>query len=459
LFERARLLDRLGRSDDARQGYVTVLQRDPAHFGALNDLGMLLYKAGRGNEALTCFNAAVAKHPNNAIGHANLAFVLLRGGEAQLARDHYQAALQLDPKNAETHRGLALALDALGRSGEAKVHADAGFAMQPLVQLPFRGGGKPVRLSLLVSAGAGNVPIERVLDDRVFAISKIVVDYVPDDLRLPPADVIFNAIGDADLAPASLQRAAAIVARAASPVVNAPDAVQQTGRVAMSRRLSGIDDLTVPHIEAIPRDAFADAASAARELTARGFEAPFLLRAPGYHTGAHFERVDAMEAAASIAAKLPGDELFAIEYVDLRGPDGSVRKYRAMIAGEELLPLHLAVSPHWKVHYFSAEMTESAEHRGEDEAFLRDMEGVLGARVMTVLETIRRRSGLDYGGIDFSIDREGRAVLFEANATMIVPAAGEDARWAYRREPVERIERAVRAMIRSRASARDALTP
>ena len=38
-FERARILDRLGRSDAARHGYVAVLQRDPNHFGALNDLG------------------------------------------------------------------------------------------------------------------------------------------------------------------------------------------------------------------------------------------------------------------------------------------------------------------------------------------------------------------------------------------------------------------------------------
>ncbi|MBV8720850.1 MAG: tetratricopeptide repeat protein, partial [Candidatus Eremiobacteraeota bacterium] len=93
LFERARLLDRLGRTDEARMGYVDVLQRDAHHFGALNDLGMLLFKAGLRQDAFTCFNAAVAKHPGNAIGHANLALVLLRGGEAAKAREHYQTAI------------------------------------------------------------------------------------------------------------------------------------------------------------------------------------------------------------------------------------------------------------------------------------------------------------------------------------------------------------------------------
>src|SRR5262249_20079517 len=59
-FERARLLDKLGRTDEARLVYVDVLKHDAAHFGALNDLGMLLYRAGLRAEALTCFQAAGA---------------------------------------------------------------------------------------------------------------------------------------------------------------------------------------------------------------------------------------------------------------------------------------------------------------------------------------------------------------------------------------------------------------
>ena len=45
-FDRARLLTELGRTEEAKQTYLDILSRDPAHFGALNNLGVLLHTAG-----------------------------------------------------------------------------------------------------------------------------------------------------------------------------------------------------------------------------------------------------------------------------------------------------------------------------------------------------------------------------------------------------------------------------
>ena len=41
-----------------------------------------------------------------------------------------------------------------------------------------------------------------------------------------------------------------------------------------------------------------------------------------------------------------------------------------MMIDGRLYPLHLAVSRRWKIHFFSADMSDSAEHRAEDRAFL-----------------------------------------------------------------------------------------
>jgi hypothetical protein len=79
-------------------------------------------------------------------------------------------------------------------------------------------------------------------------------------------------------------------------------------------------------------------------------------------------------------AQLPGGELTAIQYLDSRGADGKVRKYRVMMIDGGLYPLHLAISSHWKIHYFTAEMAERAEHRAEDAEFLENMPAVLGPR-------------------------------------------------------------------------------
>ena len=80
------------------------------------------------------------------------------------------------------------------------------------------------------------------------------------------------------------------------------------------------------------------------------------------------------------------------------------------------------------------------------------MAGVLGPRAMRGLSLIGDALGLDYAGIDFALGPAGEVVLFEANATMTVNAPPPDAIWDYRRAPVERIFRAVRAMLLGRAA-------
>ncbi len=451
-FERARLLDRLGRTDEARAAYVELLQRDPGHFGALNDLGMLLFRAGARADAVTCFNAAVAKHPRNAIGRANLALVLLRGGDAEQACAQYQIALELDPANAEVRRGLALALEAMGRPDLAAEHRDLGFRTQPLVTLPYRGEGAPVRALLIVSASAGNVPTDRFLDDRIFATSKLVAEYYSASLALPAHDVIFNAIGDADVCAQALDAAQTVCERSGAPTINAPAAVRATGRIDNAARLAGVAGLVVPRAFAQTREFFAGAGETA--LLEGGVRVPFLLRTPGYHAGANLERVDRLDELPAVVARLPGQTLYAIEYVDYAGGDGRFRKYRAIFVGGRVYPLHVAISPRWKVHYFSAETDANAAYRAEEMRYLNDLEGTLGSRAAGVLQAVCDRLGLEYGGIDFALDRDGRPVLFEANATMIVPAPDDDPARAYRNAAIERIESAVRAMLLDRAATR-----
>ena len=67
-----------------------------------------------------------------------------------------------------------------------------------------------------------------------------------------------------------------------------------------------------------------------------------------------------------------------------------------------LCPLHLAISKQWKVHYFSADMRDRAEHREEEAKFLGDMPGVVGSKAMAALERPLAVMRLDYGGVDFA---------------------------------------------------------
>jgi hypothetical protein len=116
-------------------------------------------------------------------------------------------------------------------------------------------------------------------------------------------------------------------------------------------------------------------------------------------------------------------------------------------------PLHLAISSDWKIHYFSADMRDRAEHRAEEANFLADMPGVLGPKAMAALEALSAAMGLDYGGIDFGLNQQGEILLFEANATMVVEQPDGDTRWDYRRAAVERIHTAVRDLLMTGARA------
>ena len=160
-------------------------------------------------------------------------------------------------------------------------------------------------------------------------------------------------------------------------------------------------------------------------------------------------KVDSPDELTAALASLPGDELFVIEYLDARASDGKSRKYRVMMIDGKLYPLHAAVSHHWKIHYFSAEMADHPQHRAEDEAFLADMAGVLGPRAMAALEAVRDALGLDYAGADFSLSPQGELILFEANATMVINPPDPDPRWDYRRPYVQTVLDAIQRLLRA----------
>ncbi len=96
-----------------------------------------------------------------------------------------------------------------------------------------------------------------------------------------------------------------------------------------------------------------------------------------------------------------------------------------MIVDGVLYPMHAAVSNQWKVHFFSAEMSQHPERRAEDEAFLVSPESVLGAPALRALHAISKRLELDYGGIDFALDEHGRILVYRSQRNDDCPLSAE----------------------------------
>jgi tetratricopeptide (TPR) repeat protein len=416
LFSRACALDMLGRNDEARDAYIAVIKRDGAHVGALGNLGTLLYNAGYRSAARLTYREALKHSPNDQRSLVNLGNALLESNELVESRQLYERAIELDPDSAQAHQGLSHVLGRLGEDALAEEHRRRGFELMPVVVSYYRGAGMPVSVLLLSSAYRGNIPVDDPLDDHTFMIVKLFTEYYDSQFPLPPHDVIFNGIGDADRCHDALVAAQALLEANGARAINAPMNVLGTGRAAMAQRLQGIDGLIVPHIEEIDRT----------ELD-RVQRFPVLVRPPGYHTGEFFEMARDRDELDRVVASLPGDRLLAIELLDARGRDGLYRKYRFLSIAGTLYPVHLARSTHWKVHYFSADQVRTPDAVAEEAAFLTNPRAAIGERAMRAIEAASARINLDYFGIDFALDAQGNALLFEANATMraVVPSPDE----------------------------------
>jgi glutathione synthase/RimK-type ligase-like ATP-grasp enzyme len=453
LFEKAQLLSLLGQDAAAQSAYLAVLQRDQTHFGALTNLASLALSSGHRSAALTAYRQAAEQHPKNPTALVNYAGALLDDGKPAEARGFYEAALKIEPAHAEAHQGLARALEALGDNDAAAPHWRAGFAGHNIVVHPYRGRGAAPRVLLLVSIRSGNIPTHLILDDRIFAVTALYAEFYDAAMPLPEHDVVFNEIGDADLCGEGLVRAREIVTRSSTSVINPPERIIPTGRSENARRLGQLDGVIAPKVATLPKSVLISAEGPAH-LAQAGFEFPLLLRAPGFHTGQHFARVERVSDLATAAGQMPGESVLAIQYLDAAGADGLARKYRVMMIDGKFYPVYMAASRDWKVHYVTSDMAGRSELRVEEEKFLSTMPEILGARAMAALKRIRDTLGLDYGGVDFAVARDGSLLLFEANATMTILPPGPDPIWNYRRASIARVLEAARQLVIDRAALR-----
>jgi Tfp pilus assembly protein PilF len=449
-FERARCLDDLGRVEPAMHAYRALLDLEPKHFGALTNLGTLFLEQGMPDGARAAFSAALDSDWEDPLAHLNIALLDVHTGAYAAAREHFERVLRLFPDDAHArlhaHNGLSRLYEREGDDERADEHLRLAFEKPMVWTFPYRGTGEPLRVLVLTSPRGGNMISNQFFDDALVERVVIVPEAFGADSALPSHHVMFNAIGEPDTTRRTLERAAAIVARSQAPLINPPSAVLVTGRQSMMERLANVPTLIAPRTRRFRRDDIT-----AERLQTEGFAFPLLLRSPGFHAGDHFELVaQAGDLAAAVAA-LPGAELYAIAFHDTRGADDWVRKYRVAFIDGRPYPVHLALAQQWKVHYFSGAMAESAAHREEERRFLDDMEAVLGDAGLVTLAAVRDAMQLDYGGVDFGRDRNGRIIVFEANAAMAIYPPPDGPAWDYRRASHARAIAAVRAMVMNRA--------
>jgi tetratricopeptide (TPR) repeat protein len=390
------------------------LQINPRHAGALYNLGALLAKVGLNDLAVPLLEMAIEVQPDDVKSYAALGNVLLARGDTARALACFRRACEL----------------------------------QPLATWPA--ANQPAELSVLLvqAPGAANTP-----PDFLFANSSydrhfyaLLPDIAPDmELLRRHGDLVVNLISDVDQGPEMLLTAADVIDRLGKPTVNHPRRILGTGRDAIPKLLADIPSCRVPHAIRTTRAALS-ASDALARLDRDGFAFPLLLRVAGTHGGDAFEKITSDDGIATFLAEhSAAQEFYVTAYAEYRSHDGHFRKYRFVFTNDEILPYHLAIGNDWKVHHYSTEMDRHAWMQEEELAFLENPGGVFSLAHYEALAGIRAAVGLEFFGIDCSLDHDGNVLVFEVNASMLIH--NDNADFPYKTPYCVRIKEAFEAML------------
>ena len=362
--------------------------------------------------------------------------------EHATARRWYELALRLDSGLAIAWQNLAAIHAQAGDPQQAQACRDRAYGLQRVF---VETAGQPRRRVLLLCSGraSGNVPFDLLVPTPDNCRIKYAIDYAApaEDAALPASDLAFNAIGEPDVAEPLIERLRDFARDYARPLLNAPERVAATRRDRLPALLDGIaglqtarclrlDDLSIPLENT--------SVALMQWLDANRLTLPLLVRPAASHGGAGLARcMDQAELEAALrAAQGPG---YLSSYRDCRGADGYYRKYRVVFVDRRPYPYHLAISPHWMVHYYSAGMLVEPWKREEETRFLADPRAELGAPAWAALEALGLRLDLDYAGVDFALLPDGTGCVFEAHATMLTHRERPDGPLAHKNPYVQRI--------------------
>jgi tetratricopeptide (TPR) repeat protein len=368
---------------------------------------------------------------------AMLGNVFVRRGRYVDALEAYRVAADLDPSDALAHWACAEIAHVLDDAATSRTYRARALALRRVYPDPLPVSGRtPVLLLLRDAPYSVNTPLELLLDRSRVAVHKYYVegDALP---ALPPFALAFCAFGAADAAAAATQRAAELLDGSSSPSINDPACLQRTARESLARTLAGIDGV------------FAVDARVATREELESIELPSLVRPIDTHAGEGLALLGTAKDLERHLVRFPAERYAVSPFIEYRSGDGFYRKLRVIFVDGVAYPYHLAIAPQWMVHYQSSPMREMPALREEERRFLE-----APARTVPswerVMPRIARAIGLDYFGIDATLLSDGRLLIFEADAAMLVH--DEDPRdvFAYKRPFVARIREALHTAIASR---------
>jgi tetratricopeptide (TPR) repeat protein len=400
-------------------------------------------------EAIACYDKAISLRPRFGSALANRAAAKQICGHAEAALADIDAALKFGASSTEALLTKAYILKDLKRESDALASFRKAAKSEPPLTFPATTSPAAARVLLVFSPITGNTPFEDMASNTPCHCEVLLlvpgVKYDVQALR-KKTDLVVNLVSDADCDAEVLACSRELIEALKLPVINRPDLVSHTDREEISSLLAQFPQCVVPKTLLIS----AEALKAKPDIAALGFSYPVIIRPAGTHGGEGMELVHDAAALTVYLQNAVSKNVYLTHYVNYASPDGHFRKCRFIFVGSKIMPYHLAIGDHWKVHHATTRMAEHQWMQDEESLFLDEPERFFSVENFAALEAIRSAVGLDYFGIDCGLDPQGRLLVFEANASMLVHLHNEQ--FPYKDPHVLAIKQAFSELLAARAS-------
>jgi hypothetical protein len=319
-----------------------------------------------------------------------------------------------------------------------------------------RGESDAVHLLVIKTPGdlTANMPLECILDDAGITVDVLYVGPgLPWPSRLPPHDLVFVAISEADAHRATLVRLAGYLEGWPRPVLNPPQNIPHLSRAEAFEVLRGVPGLCMAPTQRVDRailHQLAVGAVSLRQLWS-DIRFPILLRAQGSHGGISLCRIETEEDIATYLRQVDAGQFFVANFIDYASADGLFRKFRVVLIDGRPFLAHMGISEHWMVHYPYQEMKPNPSRRAEEASGMARFDDDFAVRHARALSEIHGRFGLDYVGFDCAETRDGDLLIFELSNALVIHAVDDAVLFPYKIEQMQKIFDAFREMLRHKA--------
>mgnify|MGYP002624100550 CR=1 FL=1 len=337
------------------------------------------------------------------------AAIAARGGHEQIARDamlRYYARFPVRTINA-TRIGQEPAL--LCVRGFSRTRLIAARSEIKGIRTTFRGGHFTTKFLLKASS----YPIHRL---TIAGGNILAQGLVPDHALL------LNTIADPDVEAESLKTLAEYLDRHPEErVINRPEQVLKLSRDQNHRRFDALNGVRFPETHRI-RLENADAGMVAARLSELGLDgAAVILRRTEGQTARKAARIgNRTDLEASVGDRRLTGEFYAIRYVQSLWRGRMFRKLRLFRIGARFYPVVCHLDHHWNVHGDNRRKVMKTDEAlmAEERRFLDDWRSYVGAANVERLERIAGMVGLEWWGLDFTVDEAGDLLIYELNPAM-----------------------------------------